>query len=150
MKRLLGKVLLVVVAVLLVGGIAGGAAYWAATTVIGSGGAKPKQPAEKQAAAGGVFDAGDYTTNLADPSGRRVIRVKVELSLSDQKALAELDKHKGDVRNAILMVLRSKQAEEVQGSQGQVNLGRDIQAKVAPLITPGKIDNVNFLEFVVQ
>ena len=149
MKRLLGKVLLVLVGLLLVGGIAGGAAYWAATTVVGSGGAKPK-PAEKSATAGAVFDAGDYTTNLADPSGRRVIRVKVELSLSDQKALAELDKHKGDVRNAILMVLRSKQAEEVQGSQGQVNLGRDIQAKVAPLVTPGKINNVNFLEFVVQ
>lgn len=130
--------------------VAGGAAYWAATTAISSnpGGKPPPRP--QQVVDGVPYDAGEFTTNLADPSGRRLIRIKVEVGLSDEKARAELERRKGAMRDAVLGVLRSKTVADISQDKDMQQLRGELQKKIQALVDSGKVVYLFITEIAVQ
>lgn len=131
--------------------VAGGAAYWAATTAISSSPSGKVEPKSKTTIVDGVpYDAGEFTTNLADPSGRRLIRIKVEVGLSDEKAKVELEKRKGAMRDAVLGVLRSKTVADISQDKDMQQLRGELQKKIQALVTTGKVVYLFITEIAVQ
>lgn len=148
MMRIIGLVGGLILVVL----VAGGAAYWAATTAISSTpGGKPATPKDKAGVVDGVpYDAGEFVTNLADPGGRRLIRIKLEVGLSDEQAKAELEKRNGAMRDAVIGVLRSKTVADLNQDKDMAVLRGEIQKKIEPLVTEGKVVYLFITEFAVQ
>ncbi len=154
-KALIKNIVLIILGGILVMGISGGAAYWAATAVIakagGGAGAKAADTKKEEKKEAGVFlTLPEITTNLADPSGRRLIRVKIDLELSDEKAKAELEKKQAPMKEVILSVLRSKTVAEINGSEGLEALTKELTRRVAPLVTQGKLMHVYVTDIATQ
>lgn len=153
-KAFITKILLIVLGAILVMGISGGAAYWAATAVIakaGGGKATEAKKEDKEKKEAGVFlTVPEITTNLADPSGRRLIRVKIDLELSDDKAKAELEKKPAPMKEAILSVLRSKTVGDVNGAEGLEALTKELTKRISLLVTQGKLIQVYVTDMATQ
>lgn len=137
-ERGVSTVVLILVVVVLVAAIGGGLFL-----VLGrKGGEKPvvKQP----------YELGEFTTNLADPGGKRMIQTKVEVEVDSAKAVQELGKQASAVQSAVLAVLRAKTSAEVEGAAGMTAVGDDIKRVVSGFLTTGQVLEVNFLSFVTQ
>lgn len=108
------------------------------------------KPAAVKPVEGKPYSAGEFLTNLADPSGKRLIQVTVEIEASGDKAVKELQKKAVPVHDAILGVLRSKTAADLQGQEGMAALATDIGKAAEALMTEGKVMKVYFLQFMIQ
>lgn len=152
-KGLIKNVLIIALGAVLVLGISGGAAYWAAMAVISKAGglgtgAETVKEHKKEPTV--FLTVPEVVTNLADPSGRRLIRVKIELELSDEKSKAELEKLSAPMKEAILTVLRSKAVAEVNGAEGVEALTKELLQKISPLIPNGRLIQVYITDIATQ
>lgn len=143
MKALGKKGFFVLLAVALV--LVGGGAY-AALRLLGSQKAEASPASPKNSHV--VLQAGEITTNLRDPGGRRYIQVDVEIWLSDKKKAKEAEEKKAALRDAILSVLRSKSFDELSGSGGMEALRREIGRRLEPLLEAPV--EVYFKSFLLQ
>jgi flagellar FliL protein len=91
-----------------------------------------------------------FIVNLADPQGRRYLKVKMDLELSDEKVMPELDKRLPQLRDTILTTLCSKTYDEIGTLEGKMQLRMEIMARLNQLLKAGKIRNLYFTEFIVQ
>ena len=139
-------VLILVAGIVLVAG-AGGAAYFAVMKALGQPPSAAKS-AKKESYK--PFDAGEYITNLADPGGRKIIRIKIELEVADAKAVEELGKSSSSVRDQVLRILRSKTVGDLAGEEGMEDLKKEIINRLNIKIANGKVVDLNFPEFAVQ
>ncbi len=99
---------------------------------------------------GPIYSMDEITTNLADTNQRRLIQVKIELEVSDKKTLTELEELKTPVAHAVLLVLRSKTYDELNGSAGMEMLAKDIKEKINEILTQGEVVNVYFPRLIIQ
>ncbi len=106
--------------------------------------------AEKEAAMGPIYKMDTLIVNLADQGGKRYLRITMELEVSNQEAVAEIDKRLPQLRDAILMVLPSKQYADISGTEGKIALRDELIAKMNAILKTGKINTIYFTEFVVQ
>ncbi|AAM24653.1 flagellar FliL protein [Caldanaerobacter subterraneus subsp. tengcongensis MB4] len=91
---------------------------------------------------------GEFITNLKGDG--KFIKVVVELQVTDPKVLKKLEENTPQIRDAIIQILRSKTAQEVEGPQGQEMLKNDIKNEINKIIGEGKVVNVYFNDFIVQ
>ena len=91
-----------------------------------------------------------FVVNLADPGGKRYLRVSIALEIDDQDFLAEVKKKSPQMRDRILMILPAKKFKDIRTSSGKDSLGKEIIAQLNPLLDKCKITDLYFQEFVVQ
>ncbi|MCL5045845.1 MAG: flagellar basal body-associated FliL family protein [Actinobacteria bacterium] len=139
-------VLILVVVIVLVAG-AGGAAYFAVMKAIGQ---PPSATKNTKKESSKPFDAGEYITNLADPGGRKIIRIKIELEMAGAKDVEEMGKNGSAVRDQILRILRSKTVGDLAGEEGMEDLKREIINRLNVKVANGKVIDLHFPEFAVQ
>ncbi len=105
---------------------------------------------EEKTAIGPLYPLKTFIVNLADPGGKRYLRVTMELELSTDKAIDEINKRLPQIRDAILMILPTRTIEDVQSVQGKEAIRKEIMEKINELLTAGAVINIYFTEFVVQ
>ena len=91
-----------------------------------------------------------FVVNLADPGGKRYLRVSMALELNDKDFVEEAKKATPQIRDKILMILPAKKFKDIRTSSGKDSLRKEIIAELAPLLKNCKITNLYFQEFVVQ
>ena len=69
--------------------------------------------------------------NLADPGGGRFAQVGITLKLEDAKAADNVKLYMPSIRNAILMEISQRTADELLGIQGKEKLTRAIVREVS-------------------
>ncbi len=111
--------------------------------------AQPQEP-EEENKPGPFLQLNPFVVNLADPTGRRYIRVKIALELKDEQTLSEANDRIPQINDTIIMVLSSKTVEEVLAPEGKAELRFEIMNKLNQLLGPGKVRGVYFTQFVVQ
>jgi flagellar FliL protein len=91
-----------------------------------------------------------FIVNLADPSGRRYLKLTLSFELGHAELKKELDVQVIQIQDAVLTVLRAQTYEGISTVEGEMKLKTELLARVNTLLKSGKVSNVYFSEFVVQ
>ncbi len=144
-KLIIGGIVIIILAT----GISFGVAKYAASSV-------PQQPAKgysgeskmKTETIGTVFDAGEYTTNLA--GGTNFIKVKVALAFENKEMEVEVENKLPVIQHTINQTLREQTKESLNDPKGMERLAEKLKKNINELMVSGNIESVYFTYFVVQ
>lgn len=154
---LLKLIIIVVIVLVVLGGTAFALRTFAPGVVPFLGGEAEEEgsAAEEAAAAGGkelgvLHSLRPFIVNLVDPSGKRYLKVTLDLELTGPEVKGEVETRRPQVRDTILILLSSKSFEDINTPEGKLRLRNEIISRVNLYLTAGKVKNVYFTEFVVQ
>jgi flagellar FliL protein len=88
--------------------------------------------------------------NLADPGGKRYLRITIDLELDSDQLESEIKKRLPQVRDSILTILPTKRFADISSAKGKTALRDQMQERINGLLARGQITNIYFKEFVVQ
>jgi len=97
-----------------------------------------------------IYSLDTFIVNLADKSGRRFLRVTMDLELKNERLAGEIDKRLSQIKDSILMILPTKRLEDINSVEGKIALRDEIMTKLNSLLKDGSITNIYFVEFVIQ
>lgn len=144
--RLIAYIGGIVVLLVAVAGVAYAATVWGVRQVQD----KEVVIVERPVQPGVTVDLGEFVTNLADPSGRRLVKARFVLEVVDEKAKAVLEENLDRARSAVLGILRSKSVADLHGGEGHQRLEQEVRDRVNDAITDAKIRAVYATDLVVQ
>ncbi len=107
-------------------------------------------PKVEQPAIGPVFALESFIVNLADPGGKRYLRVTMQLELKDAKMNDQVTQRLPQVRDCILTVLPTRKVDDLQTVEGKTGLRSELITKLNELLGPGAVTKIYFTEFVIQ
>ncbi|MGE3152776.1 MAG: flagellar basal body-associated protein FliL [Nitrospiraceae bacterium] len=99
---------------------------------------------------GAIYDLDPFIVNLADTPEIHYLKVTVKVELERSDVTEELNKRLPQTRDAILVLLSSKEAATVRSTQGKLQLREEILQRVNALLPKGGIRGVYFTDFIVQ
>jgi flagellar FliL protein len=134
-------ILLLVVAIVVLGG--GAFAYLALFDD-----PSPKKTVHHKETA--IMSLEPFLVNLADKDARRYLKVKIDLEVSNEKAVKELEKSMPRIRDHLIFLLSSKTYQDISTPEGKHQLKKEIMARMAALPMGKKISAAFFTEFVAQ
>lgn len=105
---------------------------------------------EEENAIGPLYTLDTMIVNLADHSGKRYLRVTMALELNDAEAETAIENRLPQIRDAILMILPTKNYGNISTTEGKIALRNEIMEKINGMLTKGQVTNIYFTEFVVQ
>ena len=156
-KGKLKWVLMILFILLLLGGGAG-AWYYFLSDLPGSKNASQStekaataQPAQTKQAENlqtSVLDT--FLVNLADPLGKRYIKVTFEVELSDPKVADELSRQKAKIRDAVIMLLSSKTYADLAPAESKLDLKNEVTKRLNLILGGPRITRVFITEMVIQ
>ena len=141
------KLIIILIIVLVLVGAGAGAFYFLSKSKAPSAEKKPEQAKSLVA----VFWPMDpFIVNLVDNEGERYLKIVMQLELSDQSVVEELNLLKPKIRDTILDLLSAKNYKEMMDPIGKQRLRDEIVMRVNSYTTRGKVLKVYFTEFVIQ
>jgi len=105
---------------------------------------------EEESGIGPLYTLDTMIVNLADHGGKRYLRVTMALELSDIEAEATIEGRLPQIRDAVLMILPTKNYNDISTTEGKIALRDELMEKINSLMTKGKVNNIYFTEFVIQ
>jgi flagellar protein FliL len=106
-----------------------------------------QQPEVEQSVA---QEMGTFLVNLSDSGGKRYLKISIQLELSNQQASQELGRRNVEVRDAVLMILSSKEYNDIGNAMGKMVLKRELLARLNKILRDGQVKEIYFTEFLVQ
>lgn len=151
-KSKLKWIILLIVILLLAGG---GAAAWflfLQERLMPSGNAPPVETVavSPTTPVGTTIPLPVFTTNLADPLGKRFIRLNVEIEVADAKVAEELASQNARVRDSILLLLSSKTYADIATTESKLMLKSEITERLNTILGQGKVYQVFITDMVIQ
>lgn len=136
---------------------AGGAFFFAGSQAA----APPPVPVVSEAEAANQKQASDsykerlyalepLVVNVTGDGYNRFLKLRVELEASDVELKGEIEARLPQVRDALIVLLSSKQLSDITDFEGKALLKEDILERVNDLLETGDVKSVLFTEFVVQ
>jgi len=144
-------IIVVLLAALGVGGWFGYKMFFAAPdeeTAAEQEAADPGQPVEQLE--GQLVALPTFLVNLADPLGRRYLKLGVEVEVRDADAQAALTKYEAKIKDTLLLLLSSKTYEGLSTIQAKVELKQEIADRLNQIIGNGGVLRVYITEMVIQ
>jgi flagellar FliL protein len=115
-----------------------------------SGEAPRRVGGEMSTEVGLMFPLDTFTVNLLSESGRRYLKVEMNLEIEGEELSPELETKKPVFRDIIIRILSSKSLEEISTIKGKEKLKEEIVNDLNMRLKDGKVKNVYFTDFVVQ
>ncbi len=91
-----------------------------------------------------------FLVNLSGSRGGKVMRVNMELEVSNTEVVQEIDKRKPQIRDIIIILLSSKTFDQLSTRDGKEQLRNEIRDTVNPFLTKGQIKRVYFTELILN
>ena len=91
-----------------------------------------------------------FLVNLADPLGRRYLKLGVEVEVRDEEAAADLGKYEAKVKDTLLLLLSSKTYDSLSTMKAKVELKQEIADRLNQIIGNGAVLRVYITEMVIQ
>jgi len=160
-----GGIVMIVVAALISLGLGAGGAFFFASTQVAPPAAVPTPEEslameESMAAAAQKKETENFkerlysleplVVNVTGDGYNRFLKLRVELETSDPMMQEELDARLPQVRDALIVLLSSKQLSDITDFEGKALLKEDILERVNDLLETGSVRSILFTEFVVQ
>jgi flagellar FliL protein len=107
---------------------------------------------KKSAAAsmGEIFSLEPFVVNLADPQGKRYLKLQIKIEVADLLVLEKAAKAEPKMRDMVIMMLTSLSFEEVMTPEGKIRIRDELLERFNQVMRPDRISNIYFTEFVVQ
>jgi flagellar FliL protein len=95
-----------------------------------------------------------FTVNLRNSVQERYLQVTMNLEVADNAAAESLKDQMPSIRNRVLLMLSSKEAEDLMTREGKEKLSAEVAAELRKLLdgtSPGKgLEQVLFSQFAIQ
>lgn len=91
-----------------------------------------------------------FIVNLADPLGRRYLKLAIDVEVVDQQTARELADSEPKVRDAIILLLSSKTFEDLSTIENKIELKKEIVERLNQIVGAGKVLRVYFTDMVIQ
>ncbi len=168
-KSKLKLIIIIVAALLIIGG--GAAAYFFLGNPFGSSeedsavttattpapaGASAIDPSTTQAPAPTQLPATYLTSiqpltiNLADIDITRYLRISIDVELSTQDSINQLQANNAKIRDAIIILLSSKKYENISTASGKLQIKNEIISRINQILGVPRVVQIYFTDFVVQ
>lgn len=108
-----------------------------------------ERQADLPRSSGMVLALPPVTVNLADPNGRRYLKLGMEVEVNADVS-AELKSRSAQIRDAIIMLLAGKSYGDVSSPDGKVLLKAEIAARLNQILGAQRVVRVYLTDFVVQ
>ncbi|GJL80003.1 MAG: flagellar basal body-associated protein FliL [Nitrospinaceae bacterium] len=132
----------------------GGGGYYAYITYFKeqapAEGASGDTALEEAPTLGIMFPLDPFVVNLAGSQGKRFLKVTVSLELSAPELHAEVKENLQKITDSVLVLLSSKNFEDVYSVQGKFKLKDEITTRVNRFLVLGHIREAYFTEFIIQ
>jgi len=119
-----------------------------------AGGHGEKKDEKGQAAApdgaGELVSIPPLLVNLAEPQGRRYLKLALDIEVKDKLAADELNKNMPKVKDALLLLLSSKTYEDLGSLENKILLKKEIVERLTLVMGEQKVLRVYITEIVVQ
>lgn len=125
------------------------AAQAGAATSDGHGEALARTPGQGEGAPP-MYDLDSFIVNLTDQPEARYLKLTLKLELDRPDASIDLATRLPQVRDAVLILLSSKDSSNLRTTQGKFQLREEITHRVNNALPRSGVRTVYFTEFVVQ
>ncbi|WP_035067808.1 flagellar basal body-associated FliL family protein [Nitratidesulfovibrio termitidis] len=163
-KKKSGKlkwVILILLLLLLAGGGGGGAYWWFVMRPAAQNAEGAPEPAKaegKADAKGGevsprnakVAKLPTFLVNLADPTGRRYLKLTMEVEVGSDATVKELDAQSAKVRDAVILLLSSKSYADLAPIESKLQLKNEVAERLNQILGGPKVLRVYITEMVIQ
>ncbi len=139
-------ILVVILAALGGGGFFGYTKFIKKPAVDGEPGQAAAAHPEKQV----ICDWDPMLVNLADPGGKRYLKLGMKIELNNDRVLEEIKNRSFQVKDAMLMILSSKEYDDIATPSGKQALKQELMAQMNKIIKQGQVKDVFFTDFIVQ
>jgi flagellar FliL protein len=146
-KGLLFAIIGILVLVIAGGGFFAYKKFLAPKPAVSAEEAAKKEPVEKE---GEMFALEPFVVNLADPKGKRYLKVTVTLELESPAASAKAEKLVPKMRDMVIMMLTSLSFEEVMTPEGKIRVRDELLERFNLILRPERVREIFFTDFVVQ
>lgn len=99
---------------------------------------------------GVMFTLDPFVVNLAGSGGKRFLKVTATLELSSPEVNPEIKENLQKITDSILVLLSSKNFEDVYSVQGKFKLKDEIATRVNRFLVVGHVKDAYFSEFIIQ
>lgn len=91
-----------------------------------------------------------FLVNLADPLGKRYIKVTFDVEISNPEVAEELAKQKPKVRDSVIMLLSSKTYADLAPAESKLELKTEVANRLNQILGGPKVTRVFITEMVIQ
>ncbi|MBU8849650.1 MAG: flagellar basal body-associated FliL family protein [Desulfobacterales bacterium] len=98
----------------------------------------------------GLWAMDSLVVNLMDANGERYLKIVIQIEVSSQDCISEMDLLKPKITDSILDLLSSKKYKEIAGFEGKQRLRDEIAMRLNNYLTKGQVRRVYFTEFLIQ
>ncbi|MCU0589662.1 MAG: flagellar basal body-associated FliL family protein [Syntrophobacteraceae bacterium] len=97
-----------------------------------------------------ICDWDPMLVNLADPGGKRYLKLGMKVELNNDRVLEEVKNRSFQIKDAMLMVLSSKEFDDIATPSGKQALKQEIVAQMNKIVKQGQVKDIFFTDFIVQ
>ena len=97
-----------------------------------------------------MYSLPPFVVNLADPLGRRYLKVAIDVEVINKTVANEIDKNLPIVKDTLLLLLSSKTFADLDSMEEKIDLKNEIVQRLNQILGKAKVVKVYFTEFVVQ
>ncbi len=98
----------------------------------------------------GIWSMGSLVVNLMDADGERYLKTTIQIEVSNQDCISEMELLKPKITDSILGLLSSKSYREIAGFEGKQRLRDEIAMRLNGYLIKGQVRRVYFTEFLIQ
>ncbi|GAU08383.1 flagellar basal body-associated FliL family protein [Desulfoplanes formicivorans] len=97
-----------------------------------------------------LFSMPPFVVNLADPLGRRYLKLSLEIEVKNKSVLEKTEKAMPRIKDALLLLLSSKSYSDLASMENKIALKNEIISRLGQIVGNGNVSNVYFTEFIIQ
>ena len=131
------------------GGASGHAGAGGSGGAGGAGDGRIERQGDLPRSGGQVLPLPPITVNISDPTGRRYLKLGMEVEVNADVAAA-LQANNPRIRDAIIMLLAGKTFNDISTPDGKVLLKAEVAARLYQILGAQRVIRVYFTDFVVE
>lgn len=91
-----------------------------------------------------------FLVNLADPLGRRYLKLGMEVEVRDPEVQADLAKYEARIKDSLLLYLSSQTYDSLSTMDAKLQLKQEVADRLTQILGKGTVLRVYITEMVIQ
>lgn len=91
-----------------------------------------------------------FLVNLADPLGRRFIKLSINIEVANQEIAEIVEKNMFQIRDKVILLLSSKTYSDLAALDSKLYLKNEIVERINQIIAPNTVNQIYFTDMIIQ